>query len=356
MSAIGTRRRSAGGTRDPLAMARIGESIGNAMTRLAQRLPEHVRDSLTPEQVCLRVHGVQLDETGCAGCGCIFERRAYPFARGCPHCHRPMPRRCHTAGCTEVIQPTKHQRQARSGELVEEWHEPIGHHCPHCLRQQGQQGRLGLWQARVPKRLQGFATSGWAELVWHEDMQQRGGVKGWLSRFRKADADRRRATLYVCGPTGVGKSVAMARLAHSLVVAEPWASDMLWVREWDLITAHKNQYARGDDGDALAAEGRELLRRATDTPLLVLDELFSLRGEPYTQAGAREIGRVLYERLEARRLTLVASNEPSKGATLAEVGQLAAKTFDDRIASRLEGGAEVVCAWGDDMRRTKGAA
>lgn len=332
----------------------IGAVMRGAIARLAAALPDHVGASLSPEQVMLRTHGVQLGETPCDGCGVVYEYGPpaaphYPFANGCVHCGRPLPRRCLTPGCMSVLQPSSHERVTRRGDRVVEWDEaPL--YCGTCRTRQGQDDRLAIWRARVPKRLQGFATSGWSELPWHEDVTQRGAVKGWLSRFRRADPASRRATLYVCGPTGVGKSVALARLAHSLVVAETWASDLLWVREWDLITAHKDQYARGDDGEALAAEGRSLLRRATDVPLLVLDELFSLRGEPYTQAGAREIGRVLYERLEARRITLIASNEPPNG-TLETVGQLTARTFDERIASRLAGGAEVVCASGDDLRR-----
>jgi len=329
----------------------IGSSLGAAMGRLRGMLPDHVAATLTPEQIALRVHGVQLGETACTGCGCVFEARGYPFARGCTHCACPLPRRCHTTGCTQVLQPTPHKRLRRRGEEVTDWAEPTGYYCPACLGQQEYGARLRVWQARVPRRLQGFATSGFAELPWHEDLGQRGAVKGWLSRFRRAEAHARRSTLYVCGPTGVGKSVALARLAHSLVVAESWASDLCWVREDELIAAHKNQYARGDDGDAIAAEGRELLRRATDAPLLVLDELFSLRGEPYTQAAAREIGRVLYERLEARRITLVGSNEPGQGGSLDVVCKLTARTFDERIASRIAGTTEVVCAWGEDMRR-----
>lgn len=332
-------------------LATIGTTMRAAVARLASSLPEHVGASLTPEQSMLRVYGIQLGESACIACGCVLEAKSYPFVRGCPHCGCPLPRRCHTPSCTAVIPPTPHQRLRRDGEQVTEWREPASYYCPTCVGHQEHGARLRLWQARVPRRLQGFATSGFAELPWHEDLGQRGAVKGWLSRFRRAEAHTRRSTLYVCGPTGVGKSVALARLAHSLVVAESWASDLMWVREDELIAAHKNQYARGDDGDAIAAEGRELLRRATEAPLLVLDELFSLRGEPYTQAGAREIGRVLYERLEARRITLVGSNEPGQGGTLDVVCKLTARTFDERIASRLAGSAEVVCAWGEDMRR-----
>lgn len=323
--------------------------LSTAIGRITARLPEHIRDSLTPEQQALRVFGIQLGETPCEHCGTVWGSASWPV-RACTGCGAPRPRRCITSGCLHVIQPRGRQLPTRSGGTRWEWDE-AGHYCGRCENDQRAGARVAIWRSRTPKRLQGFALEGFGRLDWHDSSAHRGGMKGWLARFRQARPDDQRSCLYVAGPTGVGKSVAMARMAHSLLVSEHWADDMLWCTEWELLSAHKAQYARGDDGDSLAREGRELLRRASEAPLLVLDELFSLKGEPYTQAGAREIGRLLFERLERRQLTLIASNEPVKGASIGSVAELCSRTFDERVGSRLHACAEVVPAYGDDLRR-----
>lgn len=336
-------------------MRAAGQTTGLVARSFASRLPAHVVAALSPSQTALRVYGIQLDETACIACGSVFESATWP-APFCPGCRAPLPRRCvgHKGNrCQAVMQPTPRKRVRPSGEVVTVYDAPEPY-CGRCQSAQQSEDRERQWKARVPQELQGFATVGWAELPWHDDARQRGALKGWFARYRRAASAHEVPTcLYVCGSTGVGKSVALARLGHSLTVAEAWADDLFWVRESELIDAHKLQYARGDDGDQLASEGRNKLKRATEVPLLILDELFSLRGEPYSAAAAREIGRVLYERLEARRLTLIASNEPDGQPTLEQVGALFGKTFDQRVASRFMGAGEVVWAWGDDMRRRR---
>lgn len=315
----------------------------------------------SPEEGLRVVYGVRLDESTCAGCQRVFRRSDYPFpivdgGPSCPHCGRLLGRRCLTVGCAAVIEPTPELTTRRDGSSVTRWRESPQAHCEACTVRQGESSRRALWAAHVPRHLQSFAGENFKTFAWHGDPRQSDGVRGWLRRLSRPEQESRRpsTTLYVCGPTGVGKSVALARLARHLVDL-PSVGDIEWLTESELIEAYKRQYARGEQADVEtgATSGRRTLERARVVDLLVLDELFSVRGQPYTGQAGRAIGAILYERFESGRLTLIASNEPDGAPSLQDVGRLAAKVFDDRVASRLEGCTDVVRAWGDDLRRRR---
>lgn len=299
---------------------------------ILQCFPASVRELCTPEQVLLRVHGIEFDSWLCPSCERLLVREDYPTSR-CPGCARPLPRRCLTKRCTGVVEPTSWT----SGKGRVNWVEPASH-CADCDRASVEVSRRAVWQARVPAQFQGWATTGYERQEWHSP----------LARWMRGEI-RTLPVGYLWGPVGVGKSVAAARLAHNLLV-EGVVPDMVWVREWDLLNAHKGQFARGDDADELATDSRAILERARVTPLLVVDELFSrgaegwLDGRGNPTAGARAIGELFYERFEAATsrglITVIVSNEQPQWSAV----------FDSRVESRFDRCSRTFYADGENLR------
>lgn len=315
-----------------IAKTRRGAAPSANVKPILQCFPASVRELCTPEQVLLRVHGLEFDTWLCPSCERLLVREDYPTSR-CPGCARPLPRRCLTKLCTNLVEPTSWQ----SGKGKVNWVEPEAH-CSECSRKSVEVGRRAVWQARVPQQFHGWATTGYERQEWHTPLAR------WLR-----NEIRTLPVAYLWGPVGVGKSVAAARLALNLLV-DGHVPDMLWVREWDLLNAHKGQWARGDDADELATDSRALLERARSAPLLVVDELFSRGAEGWLDnkgnptAGARAIGELFYERFEAASaiglITVVVSNEQPQWSAV----------FDSRVGSRYERVSREFFADGENLR------
>jgi len=174
-----------------------------------------------------------------------------------------------------------------------------------------------LEAAGVPARYRGYTLEAW---------------RGEIPADVLAWANDPRETLFLCGPTGTGKT-HLAAIAFAIAVAggdvpPRWSS---WQSCRTLPRELAAERVFGDGG------ARPLWRLVSRVPVLVLDDLGT---EPATEWAADQVGAVLDARYQGALATVVTSN-----LTLSEIYRA-----DARVGSRLAAGAVVVPLAGPDRR------
>jgi DNA replication protein DnaC len=124
-----------------------------------------------------------------------------------------------------------------------------------------------------------------------------------------------KANLYLCGPTGIGKS-------HLAAVA---ARSFLTEKGGGVITTTQMKIARAVRGAERAAKEDEVLERFFLSSVLVIDDLGVAKDTEFSLS-------VLYEVLHGRYMNRVGGLIVTSNMTLDEVAQ---KMGDDRLVSRL---------------------
>lgn len=320
--------------------------IADLAEKLLELMPDHVRESCTPEGIMWHVFGLVPGESPCPACGVIVELDHYDAMppNRCTGCGRPWPRRCISSGCPAIVQPTEWKGwRGASG-----WEEPVPH-CGPCSTESVREHRESvLVRGRsknpwgVPSKLRADSAKGYKTLSWRKEFDD--VARLWMSGNMGREPGHL-PILYVHGRApGSGKSTGAARCGV-LAVANGRAKSLVWARESDLL---KVLGSRGEDGPREA-----LLRRLYDCELLIVDEVFKNDGAQYrTRDGvltrvAEQLRDCWHVRFEDGRPTIFTSNYWCGDETSSLWEQL----LGEPLASRFFGAARIIQCEGPDMRR-----
>ena len=285
------------------------------MLDILDKMPAKLRESLTRENLMLKLHGMSHGDP-CWACGVETETVGC-YASFCQHCKANFPRRCNTYGCGTMVHP--------SGKS--EYDEP--HHlCRTCRSAMNVETRTGMLDD-IPASVMKPAVSDYWKLPHRE------GLDSLMARWIKGPGF---ANLYIKGGCGTGKTVAAARAAHFLVQRGK-VDSMMWCREYDMVQWAKSRWR--NDG-----VGEENLRRATDVDLLVIDEMFfrppTSEGTYHTEKERAALADLFCKRFEdiSKRTIMVSNERP-----------MFSGVYDRRAMSRFEGSTEYIEVNGHDLRR-----
>jgi hypothetical protein len=282
---------------------------------ILRMMPEHLRDSLTPENLMQRLHGMS-DGDPCWACGCEVVTTVR-CADQCEHCDAWFPRRCNTQGCGTYVHP-------KGSTHYDQPH----HLCRKCETQGLSQSRVDMLDT-IPSSVLGPAVKDYWKLPHREELDRR--MAAWIKGGGFAN-------LYVKGSCGTGKTVAAARAAHFLVERGK-VDSIMWCREYDMVQWAKSRWK--NDGI-----GEENIRRATDVHLLVIDEMFfrpsSDEGTYHTEKERAALADLFCKRFEdiSKRTIMVSNERP-----------MFSGVYDRRAMSRFEGSTEYIEVKGHDLRR-----
>lgn len=248
----------------------------------------------TPEahrHIALAVHGIS-DAYRCPtpDCGRPYE---YPHSV-CQGCRRPHQRVCSTSGCGEVIKPPEY------GDIPP--------YCAHCVGNIGRKARAeSFGKSSIPPRERQAAQS------WEGPLpQQAQAVRDieywlqapvWTGRKDISGID----SVYLAGLAGRGKSVVAAFAVKRAFVDLGLVSAFHWHTQTSIEQLFLERFARGDTGDSRSEGALHLWRALVESPLLVLDDLFTKALSP---AFSDALSSLIRDRLDQRRPTLVTSNKP----------------------------------------------
>ncbi len=326
-------------------------------------IPEAVRWACTAEQIFVHVYGLSPGVDACGGCGMVAELWHYESrlkVQGkhaldtCYGCGFPYPRRCETEGCGAVV-PARRGRRTIA---------PPDTFCAECERHSNRHDRL-VTLAREVGRM--AADGALEDILTPTKRPWRAGLAHWVDRALTETT----MALYIAGPSGTGKTRGIVWLARELYVERMRVSQLLMVRERDLIHAHRDQFDRNHE--ARAQEARDLLDFARDVPLLIVDEAFSRGHSAYSESASQTFAELYCRRFDqGDRFTVLASNQPALSrpgrrdllanepepdtVTLTEadlrvqVDELFSGVLDGRVASRFKRVGRVLAAAGSDMR------
>lgn len=291
------------------------------LRRASEPAPSLEREAARAE-IAMHVHGI--GPGWACSCGLGYE---YPNSR-C-RCGATYPRRCITPGCGVLVQTAGSAR------------------CWDCGVSAARQGRaLAYASSQIPPGPRRAATNMLAHQQQADALRE---VRDWVGTHYDAVLWKRektpyerdlavRSALFLFGQPGLGKSTLAAFAVHLAFVERGFVSHFNWHSQAHLAELHRAMYAGDDESRARAVNE---WRAVVESPLLVLDELF---GDRMTPGFAEEMARLVRERLDYLRPTLITSNIAPQWQTHFE--------FDvGRIESRWRAAGKVVALRGQDLRR-----
>lgn len=269
----------------------------NPWTGILNSAPAHTQGDASRMLV---LHGLRAGDP-CPHCG---DPVPGGYRSACPHCTREHPVRC--CGYS-VRQPTglSEHVSCRGNALVP----PPQWQCSDC-------SALECAPDRARRVVESLSGSGILEAA--EDYQVRPGRaraeaagKRWLEAI--AAKERQRSTLCIYGETRGGKTVLACRLTRAAII-NGHVLRAMWTTEDELVRAARNP---------TQDESWELLRKATQAPLLVVDEMWRKGIGPYVDKAGREmnsarsVSDVFHQRWGKGLPTIITSNYANMADALA---------------------------------------
>lgn len=235
--------------------------------------------------------GIDIATYRCPGCGLPFE---YPFSH-CQGCRRPHQRRCATSGCGNILpQPI-------------EQGESIPPYCAPCVSSTGRQARA-----------QSFARSGigprerMTAQTWQGPMPDQAGavdaIESWLASalWRAGEHYLGKCAVHLSGRPGRGKSVLAAYTVRRAFVDLALVPAFHWHTQATLAQVFAERHSRDTESSrGRSDQATNAWRAVTESPMLVLDDLFA---ERLTPAFGEALATLVRERLDQCRPTLITSN------------------------------------------------
>lgn len=338
-----------------MSLATILDQAAKRSTPEAQARIKHLRNAslegaaLTPEQIAGRdaaradiawsVHGVLVDTWRCV-CG-----EAYRYPSSFCVCKRPYPRKCLQPGCGSVntaIEGSSH---------VPEWCEPCRADRRWDPERQafdtlakGRRSRAASFaRSNIPPRERSIAPS---FVAFAQQVDADAVIGEWVeSRATWQHEEYQHLTpttvLFIGGKPGRGKGVLAARAVHLAFVEHGLVSSFRWHSQAELAALFAERFARETElSRARADQAMHEWRAITDTPLLVIDDMFTAA---LTPAFGDALATLIRERLDHNRKMVITANLRPQWAVQFP-GDLG------RIESRWGRNGREVVVVGDDLR------